>query len=67
MIFLYSSRPDIDLDLEIDFDHEIDLDLSIDLDLDPMILTYEHDLRVFRIYLYSKNKLGCSRHSKVID
>ena len=45
---------------------EIDLDLETDLDLDPMTLIYEHDLGIFRIYLYTKNKICCSRLSKVI-
>ena len=45
---------------------EIDLDLKTDLDLDPMTFLHEHDLYTMEIYLYTKNEVDGSRHSKVI-
>ena len=39
---------------------------SCDLDLDPMTLIYELDLDIMEIYLYAKNQVPNSKHSKVI-
>ena len=46
---------------------EIDLDLRIDLDLDPITFIHELNLDIIEIYLYTKNEVHRSRHSKVID
>ena len=39
---------------------------SCDLDLDPMTLIYELDLDIMEMYLYAKNEVPSSKHSKVI-
>ena len=45
---------------------DIDLHLEIVLDLDPMTFICNHDLDILKIYLYTKNEVCSSRHSKVI-
>ena len=39
---------------------------SCDLNLDPMTLIYELDLDIMEMYLYAKNEVPSSKHSKVI-
>ena len=46
---------------------EIDLDFRIDLDRDPITFIHELNLDTIEIYLYTKNEVHRSRHSKVID
>ena len=41
--------------------------LEIDLDLDPMTFIHELNLDTMEIYLYTKNEVDRSRHSKVLD
>jgi len=36
-----------------------------DLDLDPMILIYELDLQILKMYMHTKNEFSRSRFSKV--